>query len=204
MSYYSRRPRRSRFTVTVEGYPAKRVILAYTAQGAVDHYNSCGLRVLDVVKGDLVNVHTPERKGGWKLSGRLAEAQDFLGLTIPVKIKQTGHQGGRYGAHSLRIDRATGKPYHHITVKSWLSVAEAGRTLWHELTHAMQAERCAAALAADGPYPVALADLSASAWLRAWDTTPERMGSYQTRAIEVEARSYEGFNDECPLAEGRR
>jgi hypothetical protein len=188
--YRTRRPRRSRFTATLqrEGVGVTRkVILCYTAQDAVDYYSRRGWTVLNVVKGDLVNAGAPTG-AGWKLAN-LQDALDFLGLTLPVKIKQTGHRGGRYGAYSLRIG-ADGRPYHHITVKSWLTVYEAGRTLWHELTHAMQAER--AALAAGAVTP--------AEFLAAWRTTDERAGSYRVRSIEVEARSFEAFNDETPLA----
>lgn len=187
------RTRRSRFTATVQrpgvGVTQK-VILCYNAEQARSFYTTNGWTVLQVRKGDFVNQPAIPTGPRWKLAHRaVREAQEFLGLTLPVTIKATGHKGGRYGCHSLRIG-SNGRPYHHITVKNWLDPAEAGRTLWHELTHAMQAERAALAAGASAP----------SDWLAAWRTAPERMGAYRSRPIEVEARSFEAFNDEQPLA----
>ena len=190
MSYYrTRKPRRSRYTVTFSDGD-KGVILAYAGQSdeIVKHYARMGKTVVSVVKGDHVNGPRAANGGGWSIiPANYREALDFFGLTMPVKVKQTAHQGGRYGAHSFRVG-PDGRPYHHITVKSWLDPQQAGRTLWHELTHAMQAEREAA-----GTRTTADA-------LRAWRTTSARMGSYRDRPIEVEARAHEDYNDVTPLA----
>ncbi len=185
------RQRRSRFTATIlnfSGQEVQKVILAYNAEQVREFY-ARQFTVVSVVKGDLVNYPAAPAGPRWKLSDGIEDAKDFLGLTLPVRIKQTGHQGGRYGSHSLRIAGA-GNPYHHITVKSWLDVEQAGKTLWHELTHCMQAERCAAKAGA----------VTTREYLAAWRTTSERAGAYRYRPIEVEARSYEAFNDEQPLA----
>lgn len=192
--------RRSRFTaeVTKLGKTEKVVILAYSPENARESLvRQYGYEVHSVVRGDYRRPSMPS-VAKWKHSGRLDEAKDFLGLRLPVQIKQTRHQGGRYGAYRLRFTPA-GRPYHCITVKTWLDPVEAGRTLWHELCHAMQAERAAERRAGTPT----LDRLSPTDWVEAWRTTPERRGSYRTRAIEVEARAFEDFNAECPLAAAR-
>jgi hypothetical protein len=131
----------------------------------------------------------PKPRGSWRPDhAAIREAIEFLGISHPVKIKQTSRQGGRYGAHELRRD-AGGKVYSHITVKSWLDAREAGRTLWHELAHAMQASRAIDANPDRDP-------------LVAWGAVRAKGKGvpYRAKPIEVEARSYESFNDETPLA----
>ena len=179
------RPRRSRHTALVHRHgetPTQKVILCYTVQQAVDYYMRQGYTVIRVVKGDLVNV---PQDGGWRLDPvQYRAALDFLGIRWPVVIKQTSRVGGQYGAHRLKPQ--AGRLVHSITVKSYLRAEDAGRTLWHELCHAMQAERVSAG--------------DPSNAVVAWRNTDERLGSYRNRPIEVEARSYEDFNDEMPLA----
>lgn len=200
MSYYSRshRPRRSRFSVTfADG--SRKVILAYTAQGAVDHYRRLGKRVVGVVKGDY-RIDAQRAEGGWKLDrAAYREALDFLGIKWPVEIKVTSREGSRHGAHRLACVR--GVVVHRITVKDYLTPEQAGKTLWHELTHAMQSERCAAKVAADCGWDERHMPISAR--MEAWRETDEREGSYRTRPIEVEARKYEAYNEALPLAVAR-
>lgn len=177
--------RRTRWTVTMTD-GEKRVILDYSGASATDYYTRKGFTVDHVVKGDYRHAEAAGDGTGWKLNREnLAEVVAFFNIQLPVTIKQTPHRGGRFGAHQLRS--AYPEPVHHITVKSWLSPEQAGQTLWHELCHAMQSER----VCLDGDFSNVLA---------AWRRTPERRGAYERRPIEIEARSYESFNDELPLA----
>ena len=142
---------------------------------------------------------------GWLVDEtNLARAIKDLKIKFPVRIKTTGHRGGRLGAHQLRFGydapRGTRIPagthfYHHITVKSWLSAQNAGETIWHELTHAMQAERAIRESAKEN-HGASLVTLK-----KAWENHPMRKGRrYLTRPCEVEARSYEHRNAQIPLA----
>lgn len=184
--------RRSRFTAYTD--QGLKVILAYSAESVDRHYTACGYIVERVERGDYrrprSRVHggvNPPSAAQWRLDpDALREAIDLFGLALPVKIKQTGHQGGRRGAYSLRQDRGT--RYHHITVKNWLTPAQACKTLWHELAHGMQAERFNDPAA---PFMVVQ---------RAWADAPERQGAYRNRPIEVEARSYECFANDIQIA----
>lgn len=131
----------------------------------------------------------------------LAEAIALLGITLPVSVKITAHGGRTLGTHRFKAmhgtfmrdkstDTASGGMYHHICIRSWLSVEQAGRTLWHELTHAMQAER----------------ETDRNAPLReqfeGWRfcAARGRGTTYRAKPIEVEAREHEPLNDDLPLA----
>lgn len=195
--------RRSRFTAYTDQGP--KVILAYTVAQVQRYFEGCGYVVSRIERGDYRTARAqfnPPADGGWKLDrAALAEAIALLGLSLPVKIKQTSHQGGRYGAHSFRPlrgkffrdpsrDTAAGGMYHHITVKSWLSPEQAGRTLWHELTHAMQAERETAQAT------------TMREQFQGWRfcAARGRGTAYRAKPIEVEAREHEPLNDDLPLA----
>jgi hypothetical protein len=205
--------KRSRYTVEFEG-GAKRVILAYTAPDADSYYRRFHPEhgtPLRVTKGDYRKRDVqalPSRPQWRKHAANIQEAIDFLGLTQPVSIKVTGRRGGRHGAHQLRGVDGRDRFYrrgllsdfevaadvgHYITVKSWLTPQQAGETIWHELCHAMQAEQVIATLAA----PASPRDK-----YDAWNTC-EAKGkgvTYLRKPIEVEAREYQRFNDEIPLA----
>jgi hypothetical protein len=184
--------RRSRFTAYTDQGP--KVILAYTEASVQRWFEGCGYTVSRVERGDYRRTAkrtvNPSSGAQWSLDlAALAEAIAFLGLTLPVQIKQTGHRGGRRGAYSFRTKGVL--RYHHITVKNWLDPAQACRTLWHELAHAMQAERH------NDPFkPFVVVQ-------QAWADSPERRGSYRFRPIEVEARSYEDYGTEVQIAVAR-
>lgn len=186
--------RRSRYTITIQdqhGNVSKSVILAYAGQSQqiVNHYNGLGFVVLGIAKGDYRKAERAAMPT-WTLDqSNYQDALDFLGIKLPVKIEKSRRDGRSAGSHTLG-STPCGRLYHKIMVRSWLTADEAGRTLWHELCHAMQAERTAADAGAHDPIAI----------LTAWRLTPDREGSYDTRAIEVEARSYEDFNHENPLA----
>lgn len=175
--------KRSRYTVTTQRPVLgveREVILAYGPQGAREHFEGRGRVVLKVAKGDYRCVP----KGNVIVNSALCEAIDLLDIKWPVRVKQTGRAGGRQGAHTLGYDLV-----HCITIKSWLTPREAGRTLWHELAHAMQAEREARNAGVTRPSDV----------VQVWNSCSARDGAYRKRPIEVEARSFESWNDDLPL-----
>jgi hypothetical protein len=191
--------------VTLSGN-VRKVVLAHSAENARDYYTGMGYRVLSVEAGDY-RIDAVTSSTGWRLDRKaLAEAVEFLGIECPVNVKQTGFRGGRFGAHQLRgvlrgrfmsgkvSDFARADTVgHYITVKSWLTPEQAGQTLWHELCHAMQAERAMATLPAPS---------DPSVQYGAWVACSARGNgvAYNLKPVEVEAREYEAFNDERPLA----
>lgn len=181
--------RRSLHTVTVRGRDGveKKSILAYSEPDAEKFYVAKGYAVLEVVKGDAIN-GDPSGPGWALAAANLAVAKEFLGLRWEVRITQTHHQGGRLGAYTLR--RSPNGPYHRLTIKEWLTIQRAGEVLWHELTHAMQTERRAAAANAVGT----------DAIMRAWASDADFDGDYWNAPAEIEARDHEAFNAELPLA----
>lgn len=205
----TRRRRRTRWLCELsrDGEAVTRQILAYNRESARAHYERMGYLVRSI------EAHRPSKSWerpankAWRKDERaIREAIEFFGLTLPVEIKLTSHAGGRFGAHSLmpvggrvrivgnrvhNISTATGI-VHRITLKSWRSAEEASRTLWHELTHAMQAERALAKLTA--PY-------TAHEALQAWGSCADlgKGVKYDRKPVEVEAREYESFHDEHPL-----
>lgn len=71
----------------------------------------------------------------WQVNDRVLEAaRTYVGLRHPVEVKATGLRkvSGRY--KGMRNGR------HQITVSRDLCAEVAGRTLWHEITHAKQRE----------------------------------------------------------------
>ena len=203
--------RRQRFRAelshTTSNAVVSRLMLAYDADDVRDFYERCGYVVLDVRSAR--KKRTTERPANppWVKDDRaIRSACDFLGITLPVTIKPTNVAGGRHGAHQFRptgpgvrivrgrihgIEHTTGF-VHHITVKSWLSVEEASRTLWHELAHAVQAERLL------GSDPLAASDPRAA--MLAWKTAYRDGTAYEHKPLEREAREYEEFAAEQPLA----
>lgn len=131
----------------------------------------------------------------------LAEAIALLGIKLPVHVKITAHGGRTMGTHRFRAahgtfmrdperDTASGGMVHAIAIRSWLGVEEAGRTLWHELTHAMQAERETASAT------------TMREQFEGWRFCAARGRgiTYRAKPIEVEARDHEPLNDDLPLA----
>ena len=162
------RRRRQRFTVTCSHRSSdevvKRVILAYSAIGAGDYYATRGYTVLEVARGD----YRAQQAGGWHWSidqEALDAAVELLGLKLPVKIRFNSRVGNTNGNYRL------GAGYHDIMLKTYRTAQQASQTLWHELTHAMQAER------AGGTRAAWLADLEKS------------RGKYQRCPREIEARA---------------
>lgn len=199
------RQRRTRFTAVVQKFDVgveQKVILAYDPGGVREYYEARGWTVIAIHRGDYRYEQAKRTAGGWRVNqAALKEAIDFLGIKLPVRVKQTGRRGPQQGAHYFRQrfgqfmknpdkDTASGGFYHHITVKNYLTAEEAGRTIWHELAHAMQAERETA---------------NAATMREAFDawkfcSARGRGITYRAKPIEVEAREHECLNDDNPLA----
>lgn len=162
------RRRRSRFTVTMTD-GTKQVVLAYDTVGARSFFTGRGYDVRSVTAGDhRVAKRNAQTKavGGFRLNhAAIRDACELLGVKMPVAIKFNGRVGATHGNH-----RFTGSS-HRIMVKSYLTVQQASETLWHELTHALQAERDCG---------------SRAAWVA--QHSEQRRYSYQRRPIEIEAR----------------
>ena len=105
------------------------------------------------------------------------EAIAYFGLVDPIEVKFSG------GIHRRGCHRYAGKGQPHIiTVSTYLSPEEAGRTLWHELTHAAQREY--------------LGQEEFTAQYRLESATK----GYRGNKFEVEAREHSDLNAEIPLA----
>jgi hypothetical protein len=164
----------------------KRVGLFYDGAQATSWYVQRGYDVLRVTKGDYRKVHRPAT-GAQPNMLAVREASDFLGLMLPVKVRVSGRQGGLAGAWTAHY-RAGGW-YHDIVVKNWLSVEDMGRTLWHELVHALQFERDSFR---PGLPPREVVTRHNKAYR---DGT-----AYRNKPWEVEANSYMDYNSEIALA----
>jgi hypothetical protein len=188
MSYYSsrpRRPRRSRFTVTFTDGD-RTVILAYTGQDSQirEHYARMGKTVASIVKGDH---RAPVAASGPSFvidQSALADAIDLLGLKVPVKVRFNSRAGATNGNYRLR--RAPGGLYHDIMLKSYHDAEQASSTLWHELCHAMQAERVMLAGEEWGSF-----------------TAAQKRWPYSRRPIQIEARQMSADMADCPLTRAR-
>lgn len=171
--------RRTRFTVTLEGN-APRVILAYTADYVRGHYEKLGYNVLSVERGD----HRTKARhaaikacGGFRIdAAALAAAVAEIGLTLPVRLAYNGRVGNTNGNYRFR------GTHHAIMLKSYHTPQQATETLWHELCHAMQAERAGDLKAWSGVY------------------AQQRRYPYSRRPIEVEARQFAAARSHRPLA----
>lgn len=108
----------------------------------------------DILNLDRLYCTGDRARAGWYLDqDAILEAIDKLGITRKVRIKfmtatrravresgrgrswGKGGKGWRHGTHYVRNNS------HLITVDQERSAEQASNTLWHELTHCMQAER---------------------------------------------------------------
>jgi len=154
----TKKPRRKRYYVAginPEGKHDLATVLAYDVSFPREAASQQGWNVLYVGL-----TPPPPEDGGFVLDGAaLKEAIDFLGLQwkveVEVQVKPNGSKadyrctptGG--GAHVRsgywrNIDSAT-HIVHKIRLKSYLTAEQASHAAWHELVHAQQAERIAAA-----------------------------------------------------------
>jgi hypothetical protein len=78
---------------------------------------------------------TGQAQEGWEFDyTKIDIALNFLGVAHRVKL---GFKTGiyKYGQHDSFYDR------HDIRISTYMDIEDANETLWHELIHAMQAER---------------------------------------------------------------
>lgn len=160
-------PRRSRYTAFFEGREPS-VILTYSAENAREYYTKRGYTVVRITKGDhRKQAHAREREatGGFHIDrAALKEAQRILGLKLPVKVRLHGRHGQTDGNHQFK------GAWHNIMLKRYLTPEEATEALWHELTHALQAERQG----------------TKTKWTA--HSSNQRRYAYRIRPIEIEAR----------------
>lgn len=188
-----RRSRRKTFLVDFVSAPAGRhafkglEVLASGEAAIRDFYETRGY-VVGTIKPK------PRRKTGWKINeAAIQEACEFLGLTLPIYFdhssgyKNAGSYGPRFGwalpqAAPEHLRRAP--LVHRIMVRRFDDAEAASRTLWHELAHAMQAER---EMAGGG--------------IRAYNrhVDAESVIPYKQRPSEIEAREHEELHDWLPL-----
>jgi hypothetical protein len=128
----------------------------------------------------------------WEIDkAALHHAGRMLKLRWPVVVTRTSSMK-HTGRHALRAAVLEKTPRHYITVDKAVTAERANSILWHELCHAMQAERTAAHLGAGA---------SAKDMLHAWSATStrSRKHKYSNRPIELEARSYEQCAEQMKL-----
>jgi hypothetical protein len=103
-----------------------------------------------------LTLQAPDRpaRAGWSIDvDALAREIATWGLTLPVVVRYSAGQN-RVGSHGIRAAsrfrswdearRHAGGWFHSITLSQDRPYGDAADTLWHELRHAMQAERWAA------------------------------------------------------------
>lgn len=147
--------RRTRYTITYRTSAGikQTVALGYSVEGLREHLIGHGYDVIKVVKGDFraIPAKVVQSGGtGWTLDRRaLNAAAKFLGLKLPVHVKTNSKYGGTNGTYRFKPSTkapkgfavANATAFHNIVVKSYLTPQQATETLWHELQHAVQAER---------------------------------------------------------------
>jgi hypothetical protein len=108
----------------------------------------------------------------WKLrAAGLAEAAEFLELTLPVKIRATNQTRSR-GKYVWW----EGQTEHTVRLSTYLDAKTANKTLMHELVHAHQWERA---------YVGHECEIAAGKAEAQFDA--DRAGPYASRASELEA-----------------
>lgn len=203
----SKKPRRKRWTVRFEDGGEPAVILAYDALEARGWYEGRkGRLVASVTEGDY-RALTRSPSGAKPIESNVAEAMAFLGLKLEADITlsnraqfQRGmyrsipmhpflctHRDRIFGGDIVTASEATWK--HTIRLTASQDAEEMGKTLWHELTHAMQFERDM--LPHDGTVHDVLVQ---------WRAMYRDGTSYASKPYEVEANNYMQHNKELPLA----
>jgi hypothetical protein len=119
----------------------------------------------------------------------VAEAEALLGLRSPVRvfIRRYEWLDGRYIALRDGV--------HHVGVAHDLSARAASKTVWHELTHALQAERLGGERAFRQQW---WAEMRAAGVSRPKALRGEGR-AYRRTALEVEARANERLHRELAL-----
>lgn len=168
--------RRSRFTVVLAGQDAH-VILAYSSDDVRRHYESIGYTVVRVTRGDFRKPTAPAATGPrFRVNdAALREAIDLFGLRLPVRVRLHARCGITNGSYRFE------GTYHNIMLKSYRTAQEASETLWHELTHALQAERAGSVIEWDRVY------------------AEQRRYPYRVRPVKIEAREMSATMADIPL-----
>lgn len=211
MPYASRRQRRSTFFITYAGADGPEIVrtLAYPGQESQvkELAERQGYKVLGVSR----TLPRPA-DGGFRIDTQAVnEVIEFLGIKLPVKfkigksVKKNGScclrpSGGSYynkGGYHYNISTATAL-HHEVFVSEALTAEKASHTIWHELVHAVQAERVIDRLLAQGTYTPETA-------VRVWHKEYRDGTAYAQKAQEREANEYaDAFAAEQPVARSRR
>lgn len=80
----------------------------------------------------------PNARNVYMSRSDIQDAIDHLEINNPVVIKWSS---GRYRMGCHRYKKSNGR-YHSITISRYLYEEDVTETLWHELTHARQTEKC--------------------------------------------------------------
>lgn len=177
MSQY-RKPRRTRYRIDTHRGPVD--VLAYSPEGARRAAENAGYSILAGGGPRVARKQKSSQPARWTVNdAAIRAACRALGVEWEVRITRTKATRTN-GVHRLRI--RNGRPVHFIAGPALADTAKATATLWHELTHAAQAER----VAREGG--VHHDPLSA---LHAWVKFCNRQNRwcYERRPIEVEARA---------------
>jgi hypothetical protein len=142
---------------------------------------------------ELVSSTTSTAKPAWTSDwAAVTEAKDLLKIQWPLKITRTFCQT-RYGRHTIRYRMGDLVPRHYITARKTSTPEKASQTLWHELTHASQAEQ-----AAEGKKGID----RVKAWIEL--SNKENLKPYDARPIELNARTAEYCAEHLPLTKGTK
>jgi hypothetical protein len=141
-----------------------------------------------------------KHKRAWDIDREaLSRACKAIGLKHSVKIRITAQKrtSGQYLGLCFQR-RTAGKRAHEISISTYLSTKDAGKTLWHELTHALQRERYRSGALFCEAYEASLSEsLSTS---RRETRKPD---GYDESPFEQEAAGAESRNKNNPLCRDR-
>lgn len=192
-----RRKPRKRFEciVILGGQEITKLIIAPNAESVRAHYTGRGYKVKSVVPYNTAHVKA-KNGGGWKLSNAYwRKALEEFGLQLPVVVQQIGRVGDTNANYRLLMrgqePRGVVVPrganlFHLVKAKSYHTAEQASESLWHELTHARQAEEAIRKSLGDDGWqrnPFAAYE----AWERKAKYQRENF-PYENRPIEREAR----------------
>lgn len=193
--------RRKRYEVigidSVTGLPKRYTSLGYSETSMREWAE----RHHDVIVLDVVPVARQVRpKQPWRIDHvALNAACEWLDVRWPVNVKRTANGKSLHGRHRLRGRNEWPTPRHVITLAAGLPQALASEVLWHELAHAMQAERGVRTC------PV-WSGLNAIEMMKLWTVADirDRRYAYDDRPCEIEARRYEKRGRDFPLVKATR
>lgn len=193
-----RRKPRKRFEciVILGGQEITKMIMAPDAESVRAHYTGRGYKVKSVVPYNTAHVKA-KNGGGWKVSNAyFNKAVAEFGLKLPVVVQQIGRVGSTNANYALCLrgqePRGVTVPrgariFHLVKAKSYHTPEQASQSLWHELTHARQAEDAIRKVLADDSAWQSNAFVADEAWERKVKHQRENF-SYEDRPIEREAR----------------